>query len=515
MLTLDGSSAGAGPQSRGSAPRKPQAGAARSESQVIGIRLLGARTGPTIQGQDELPGYINYLIGNDSRRWHTGIPIYGRVLRRGVWPGVDLAYYGNQRRIEFDLIVAPRANPNAIEMGFVNAGKLGIDARGNLLVDSGGKKLRLLKPIVYQGSGPARREIGGRYVMSGRSRVRFEVAAYDHERPLFIDPVVTLSYSTFLGGSGSFSGDAGNAIAVDSKGNAYVTGTALSSNFPTKNPFQGSLKSVAGGNAFVAKFTADGRSLVYSTYIGGSGKLGESGKGIAVDSKGSAYITGQTDSSDFPTKNPFQSVLKSATGDAFATKLSADGSSLVYSTFLGGSGSKQGADSGQNIAVDSSGNAYVAGVTYSSDFPTKNPFQGSLKSTMGWGNAFVTKFSPDGTSLVYSTYLGGTTSSGSDIGNGIAVDSAGSAYVTGVADSYDFPTKNPFQICNGKIPSGFVSKFSPDGSSVIYSTGICGTGADIPNSIAVDAHGSAYIAGTTYSSDFPLKAPIRAASAPL
>jgi hypothetical protein len=254
-----------------------------------------------------------------------------------------------------------------------------------------------------------------------------------------------LLYSTYLGGSNT---DVGNGIAVDSSGSAYVTGITTSTDFPTQNPFQGAL---AGGfDAFVTKLGPTGNTLLFSTYLGGSGN--EFGNGIAVDSSGSAYVTGITDSPNFPTQNPFQGTFAGGSFDAFVTKFSSTGNSLVYSTYLGGSGD----DEGRSIAVDSSGAAYVTGVTDSPNFPTQNPFQGAFAG--GPFDAFVTKFSSTGNSLVYSTYLGG---SGDDDGNGIAVDSSGAAYVTGFTDSPNFPTQNPFQGALAGSDDAFVTKIGP------------------------------------------------------
>ncbi len=426
VLTVGTRRGGTTPEAHPLAVRKSPPKGRFGDVKVIEIKLVGARPEATIEPQRELPGRINYLIGNDSRHWHRGIPIYGRVLERGVWPGVDLAYYGNQRRIECDFIVAPRANPSSIRMDLVNTGKLAIDASGNLLIETGGQEMRLLKPIVYQVQGGARHEIGGRYLLTGKSRVSFRVASYDQRKTLVIDPVLTLAYSTYLGGPAASSAA---GIAVDTKGSVYVTGgTGSYAGFPTKNPFQ----TYPGDNsAFLTKFSPDGSSLVYSTYLGGS--VGGSAAGaIAVDSAGSAYVTGQTVSADFPTRNPFQPHLKGPSGNpnAFVTKFSADGSSLVYSSYLGGSGAPPflGADAGNGIAVDSTGSAYVAGTTGSPDFPIKNAFLDHLPGGTGDITGFVTKFSSDGSSLIYSTYLGGSLFENA---NAIAVDSSPSAYVTG------------------------------------------------------------------------------------
>ncbi len=267
----------------------------------------------------------------------------------------------------------------------------------------------------------------------------------------------------------------------------YVIGSATSFDFPLKHAFQ-----TTPGGIFVTKFNATGTALVYSTFLGVGG---DSGNGISVDSSGNAYVTGHTDDPDFPTRNAFQATRRSYNGNAFVTKFDAAGTALVYSTYLGGSGG----DTGNGIAVDAQGHAYVTGVTHYSDFPLKNALQTKLKSTAG--NAFLTKFHYDGASLYYSTYLGG---SGADRGNAIAVDSGGHAFVTGVTTSADFPTEEAFQT-ELKSTSGnaFVTKFHYDGVSLFYSSYLGGTGADSGAGIGVDKNGNAYVTGTTSSTDFP------------
>ncbi len=299
-----------------------------------------------------------------------------------------------------------------------------------------------------------------------------------------------LVYSTYLGGS---SADLGYGIAVDSMGNAYITGSTCSTDFPTKNPLQ---PNYGGGNdpycadAFVTKINAAGSALVYSTYLGGSGS--DEGSGIAVDSAGHAYVTGGTQSTDFPTMNPLQPGLLGYR-DAFVAKINAAGSALLYSTYLGGSSG----DGGEAIAVDSAGHAYVVGYTDSTGFPTKNPLQPAYGGNV---DAFVAKINAGGSALLYSTYLGG---SDGDQGSGIAVDGAGNAYVTGTAGR-DFPTVNPLQPAYGGAADAFVAKINTVGSALVYSTYLGGSGAEQGIGIAVDSAGSAHVTGWTYSADFPL-----------
>lgn len=367
--------------------------------------------------------------------------------------------------------------------------------------------MRWHKPVAYQTVNGSRKLIECAYARKGQ-RLGFATGEYDRAKPLVIDP--ELEYSTYMGGSIL---DEGGAIAADVHGNAYVTGSTLSPDFPTKNAFQpnylGNVNQTS--NAFVAKFNSAGE-LVYSTYLGGGGDAqsgnGDQGNGIAVDGAGNAYVTGVTASADFPLKNAFQTSTCSSNifcSDAFVTKLDAAGSALVYSTFLGGI---NGA-AGQGIAVDAHGNAYVAGSTQSTDFPVKDAFQGELKGTQ---NAFITKFDVAGTVLVYSTYLGG----GGDAASGVAVDAHGSAYATGTTTSSDFPIKNAFQEKPKNIyANAFVTKFDAAGTALIYSTYLSGSGrrcgpqcggtGDSANAIAVDAYEHAYVIGNATSLDFPVK----------
>ncbi len=316
-----------------------------------------------------------------------------------------------------------------------------------------------------------------------------------------------LVYSTYLGGSGV---DSAKGIAVDSAGNAYVTGSTGSTNFPTANPIQPAFDGLPGNDAFVTKLNPSGNALVYSTYLGGN--AGDGGRGIAVDAAGNAYVTGDTISTDFPTASPFQAAFGGSMSDAFVTKLNAAGSALVYSTYLGGGGGCCG-DGGNAIAVDASGNAYVTGDTSSTDFPTASPFQAAFGGAPfgGGGDAFVTKLNASGNALVYSTYLGG---SGDDGGNGIAVDASGNAYVTGDTTSTDFPTASPFQAAFGGGRDAFVTKLHPAGNALIYSTYLGGSGNvfEAGRGIAADASRNAYVTGETFSTNFPTASPFQPAN---
>jgi hypothetical protein len=479
---------------------------------VLRMKLVGANVNPQVAGLEELPGKVNYFRGNDPQKWRTDIPTYAKVKYQDVYPGVDLAYYGNQGQLEYDFVVTPGADPNVIRLGFADVVRatgrspLQINDNGDLVLLTGSGEVRLLKPQIYQEIDGAKHSIAGHYVLLDPKtqdselrtyKVGFEMAAYDTSKPLVIDPV--LSYSTYLGGSGQ---DQGSRIAVDDPGNIYVTGFACSSDFPVENPFQ-----TTSGNCdvFVTKVDPTGTMLVYSTYLGGNGD--DYGHDLALDSSGSVYVTGATRSTDFPTQNPFQATSGGCSGvlvtgggcDAFVTKLNPTGSALVYSTYLGGSGT----DAASGIAVDSSGNAYVAGTGSPNNFPTT---PGAFQDLPG-GSVFITKVNSTGSALVYSGFLGGRE------GTDIAVDSYGNAYVTGQVGSHNFPTVNPFQATfGGGILDAYVAKLNPEGTALVYSTYLGGNGEDQGLGIALDpsGNGNVYITGFTASTDFPTVNPFQA-----
>jgi hypothetical protein len=474
----------------------------RSEAppMIVRLKLVGANPNPTITGMDELPGRVNYLRGNDPQQWHTNLPTYGKVKYAQAYPGIDLLYYGNPRQLEHDFVVAPGADPSVIAMEVEGPGPACLDSRGDLVWVTAAGEVRLQEPRIYQEVAGRRREVAGGYAVGSGRRVGFRVGAYDARRPLVIDPV--LVYATYLGGSGD---DWGLGIAVDAAGNAYVTGLTTSSDFPgtTGSPVQ---PHFAGRyDAFVAKLNAAGTALVYATYLGGNGDTNH-GSGIAVDAAGNAYVTGWTDSADFPgtVGSPIQPSYRGTfpSANAFVAKLNADGSALLYATYLSGN---TGGSGGSGIAVDAAGNAYVTGSTSSTDFPLAgSPFQSSLP---GSGSAFVAKLNAEGSALLYSTYLGGSVS---EEGEAIAVDVAGNAYVTGQTGSPDFPgtAGSPIQPrFGGGEWDGFVAKLNAAGSALVYATYLGGNGNDDYGSgIAVDAAGNAYVTGYTDSTDFPLAA---------
>ncbi len=476
-------------------------------SLVLRTKLVGANPAARIAGFDPSPGRSNYFTGKNPANWHTEIPHFAKVKYEGIYPGVDLVYYGNQRHLEYDFVVAPGADPRCIEMAVDGAEKVYVDTEGDLMLRAAGQEVRWRKPVIYQNLASGRREISGSYVEKANHIIGFAVGPYDASYPLVIDPV--LSYSTYLGGTGP---DFGSSIAVDSAGNIYVTGETLSSDFPTT---AGSLQPANGdkggpdddaNDAFVVKLNSAGSALVYSTYLGG--RFGDSGQGIAVDSGGNAYVTGFTGSTDFPTVNPLQAAHGGQL-DAFVAKLNPAGSGLMYSTYLGGGGE----DLSDGIAVDSPGNVYVIGRTLSANFPTAN----ALQSTSGGGtcgdhpcaDAFVVKLNPTGSAFGYSTYLGGNSY---DDGTAIAVDASGNVYITGATASTNFPLVSSFQAIYGGDTDAFVAKLNPAGATLLYSTYLGGAGGEAAGGIAVDSSGNTYVTGVTGSTNFPTASPFQSSS---
>jgi hypothetical protein len=458
------------------------------KADVIRMQLRGANSASQPDGVDELPGTVNYFIGIDPSKWRTRVPVYSRVRFSGVYPGVDLVYYGNQRELEYDFVVAPQADPKAIQLHFAGASKVEVTSSGDLSVVGKSGHIAFHKPEVYQEIDGKRQVVRGGFTISANRTVGFSLADYDRSRPVTIDPV--LVYSTYLGGA---LGDTAFAVAADSTGNAYVAGITVSYNFPvTSKAFQ--RKNLAGNseiyyNAFVSKLNPSGTALVYSSYLGGAG--GAYANGISVDALGDAFITGVT-GHGFPiTAGAFQPAnFSESTG--FVTKLDSTGSELIYSTYLGGSGS----ESANAIAVNAFGNAYVSGLTSSTDFPvTSAAFQRANNNVSG--TAFVSEFNAAGAGLIYSTYLGGSGNTGNDSAQAIALDSSGDAFVAGSTGSQDFPvTPGAYLTSND---GGFIAKLNPAGTGLLYSTYFNAA----VSGIAVDKSGDAYVTGST-GGNFPV-----------
>lgn len=563
-------------QSRGQQAASGDKRSSSAPNDVLKMRLVAANTHPAIEGQDQLPGKSNYFIGNNPRKWRTNVSTYARVHYHQVYAGVDLVYYGNQRQLENDFIIAAGADPGVIRLAFDGAKNVSTDEGGNLVLKTEGGQVLLQKPVIYQVSAGARREVAGNYALKNAGTVGFEVGAYDHTLPLVIDPV--LVYSFPLAGSTT---DSAAAIAVDASGNAYIAGFTRSANFPTAS----AMDSTIGGlqDVFISKINAAGSALVYSTFLGGS--LDDSGYDMTIDGPGNVYVTGRTSSLDFPTVNAFDSTYSSTAGSGvedgfvarlnpagsalvyssylsgqfgarpygiatdgagnayvtgttsvnhpvtasafssttfntgFLTKLNTNGSgavSLVYSTFLGPTGFAEG----RAIAADTTGNVYITGNTNSTSTNFTTP--GAFQTTYGGGtqDAYVAKFNTNlsgAASRVYSTYLGGSDqefggSAAQGFGKAIAIDASGNAYITGQTKSTNFPTLNAFQPANGG-PAGsadaFLTKLNQTGSALIYSTYLGGssTNADEGRGVAVNVVGNAYVTGITNSANFPTTTP--------
>jgi hypothetical protein len=480
-------------RSRGDLPGRPVTvpGSRRLKKmsrEVSRLMFIGSNREVPVVAVEPASHRVNVLRGDNPAGWKAGISTSLAVVYRELYPGIDLKVYGVSGRVEYDWIVRPGGDPGRIRFGFRGAGRTALNREGDLKTGTGFGKLIHRKPSGYQLVDGKKKgiETGFRRVKKGEYGIR--TGRYDRSRTLVIDPLV-LVYSTYLGGGNS---DSAQDIAVDGSGCAYVCGTTWSVNFPQQNSY-----TMDPGDdsydVFVTKLSAEGSSLVYSTYLGGNNM--DFGLSIAVDSEGSAYMTGCTYSTDFPVLNAFQTGHAGGNEDVFVTKLSADGSSLVYSTYLGG----DGYDYGNGIAVDGSDCAYVTGHTYSTDFPVMNAYQTALGGIPY--DAFVTKLSPSGSSLVYSTYLGGEVG---EEGRDIAVDGSGSAYVTGWTASTDFPTVHGYMTDpDGNGWDVFITKLSPDGNSLAYSTYLGGGSEDVGWGIAVDGSGCAYVCGSTWSVNFP------------
>ena len=468
----------------------------------VSMRFVGGGT-PSIEGVGRLPGTVNYLNAASSPRSdEVGIPTFAGVRYRGVWPGIDARFYGNQQHLEYDFDVDPGASVGAIGLRFAGQRHLAIGREGALLLDLGGRMLRQPPPRATQLAAGRPRLVPSHYVLRGDGRVGLAVGPYNHARPLRIDP--KLLYSTYLAQgieSPAYS------IAVDSKGCAYITGQTTSPDLPTT---PGSLPSKqarhAQESAFVTKLSPDGRRMVYSTYLGGSG--GSVGNAIAVDQAGNAFVGGFAYPDGVPTTaGVFQPVPVGISVNGFIAKLAPSGRRLVYSTYLAGTGEAGGEVDG--IAVDRAGNAYVTGDTESDSFPTTpGAAQGPGVVTTGQFdlNAFVSKLNPTGSQLLYSTLLAG---SGWDTPGGIAIDGGGNAYVAGDTSSQNFPiTSGALQPANKAeekydFKNAFVTKIDPSGQHFVYSTYLGGTLQDEAKAIAVDSAGRAFVTGDAGSSDFP------------
>ena len=527
------------------------------------VRFLGADPDARVEGARPLPGTVNYFVGADPERWRAGLPTFAEVRYPELYPGVDLSYSGDGRPLKGTYTVAPGADPGRIRWTY-EGGRAHLDEAGRLHVVSGEATLTEDPPVAWQEVEGGRVPVSARYALAADGSVGFAVGAYDPRRPLIIDP--TIVYSTFLGG---LIFEIAWEIDVDEAGNAYIAGYTASSNFPTVSPYQP--EPGGQGDAFVAKFAPDGTplfstylggsyvdqvndiavdaqgsvyvtgdtgsvnfpilnalqpnyaggwdgfvtklnptgsALVYSTYLGGTNA--ETGWSIAVDAAGAVYVTGETQSGNFPTKQPFQPFLN-GTIDAFVTKIAPAGAPLVYSTFLGGDAGEMG----QAIAVTASGQAVVTGDTTSiSTFPTKNAFQPlcAPSAAVCW-DAFVTRFTANGRALVFSTYLGGNDVEYVDRPHSVAVDALGIAYLYGFTEFTNFPLLKAYQPFYAGQIDVFLTRFAPKGR-LLSSTYLGGSNSDVGYGIAVhrgaeSSAGAIHLSGLTISEDFPVVDPLQ------
>lgn len=449
-------------------------------NQAINMSFVGANKNINVTSENQLPSKVNYLVGSDEKHWYRDIPTYGQIVYQQIYNGINAVFYGNQNQLEYDLQIAPKIDPRVIQLSFTGTNSLIISKTGSLQLKRGLTTVEFEKPLAYQTVNGKRKTVKVKYIQLKKGLVGYSIGHYDKNKSLIIDPV--LSYCTFLGGANF---DEATGIAVDSGGNTFLVGTTNSNDFLTQNSQQ-----ILNGQSdvVVLKMNSTGTGLLYSTYIGGSDQ--EIGTGIGVDASGKAYLTGFTDSTDFPLFNPAQP-RAGASDNGFVTVLNSDGNGFVFSTYLGGNGD----DAPLGIAVSRDGSSIVSGKTNSPDFNTLN----ARAQYAGNDDAFVAKFNPLG-GLIYSTYLGG---SGNDKATSVAIDSEGNAYITGSTDSSDFPVINALQPKIAEGDDAFIAKLDALGNNMLYSTYVGGSGNDLSNAIAIDSQNNAYITGTTSSANLP------------
>jgi hypothetical protein len=472
----------------------PALACASSPPSILRMTLLGANSNAPAVGLEQLHCKTNYFIGNDPKAWRADVPAYSKVKCRDVYPGVDLVYYGTKGQLEYDFIVSAGSSYQSITMRFEGADNVSLNKEGDVVIGTATGEFHHRRPVAYQENNGLKSVVAARYSLRNSGEVGFEIGAYDAEQPLIIDPV--LSYSTYFGSrSGA---DSLTAVAFDAAGNIYAVGSTSSADLPTT---PGALQPGAPqpgsgfGDAFVTKLNPSGTAVLYTTYLGGSGV--DDAAAIAVDAAGTAYVTGSTSSNDFPTTaNAFQRGSLGVSSHPFIAKLSPTGAALAYATYLG---TKNEIASAFGIAVDEAGQATIAGYTDSSSFPTT---PGALQRTSaGNYDAFLARLNPDGSALVYSTYLGGE---GYDSVNCLALDTSGNAYVAGRTLSTDFPTTRQAYQRERKGPEAiFVAKVSATGDRLAYSTLLSGGDYQIVDGIAVDLSGNAYVTGSTQSVKLP------------
>jgi hypothetical protein len=469
---------------------------------VVKMKLVDANITSAQQGNNKLEGYYNYFLGNDKNKWADHVPLYGNVEQNEIYKNINVKYYFDGNSIRYDYIVKPGADISQLKLKFEGQESIKVNDSGELVIKTSLGEVTNGKLYSYQTDYGIKKEVNCRFVHNSDETISLNAGAFDRTKELIIDPLV---YSTFIGGSGN---DNGRSLAIDAKGKAYIIGQTNSANYPTT---LGAYQTTMGTycDAFVTKLNAEGSALIYSTFLGGNSDCIVSS--IAIDAYRNPYIIGQTSSNDYPTTpGAFQTALGGVNAsNTFVTKLNHAGSALVYSTYIGGSRT----DLGNSITIDADGNAYLTGNTTSEDYPvTPGAFQTIYNNLylMDFPDCFVTKLNPTGTSLIYSTFIGG---SRIEAGNSIAVDAEGNAYITGNTFSSDYPTTpGAYQTVWGGHGDGrhsfdagdaFISKLNPTGNGLVYSTFIGVSCNDQGSSLAIDSDRNAYITGKTYSSDYP------------
>ncbi len=459
------------------------------EQDVLRMQLVGAKEINPI-ALEPIAAKVNYLVGNTPENWQKNVSCYSKIKYKNVYPNIDMLYYGNQNTLEYDLILNPGGKLKDIKLYFQGAHDLNLDQQGNLVISLTQSKIYKHKPVVYQEINGHKELVECSYIIGKNNQVQFEVPSYDTNNTLVIDPVLT--FSTYFGGTFT---DEALAITTDFSDNIYIAGTAGFTDFP----IIGNINQQKSGTAFLLKLDSN-NNLLYSTYFGGSGI--DTITSLASDKLGNIYLTGETFSDDFPIVNAFQS--KSNKGsDAFISKISPDGSQILYSSYLGGNGN----DIGNSITLDSLGNIYIVGSTFSNDFPLLNALQPNFTSKRNTRDGFITKLNALGNSLVYSTYLGGDDD---DVARKIVVDSNGNAYVTGFTSSTNFPATALLAGTQVQQKDIFLTKINPEASKFVYSVYFGGSEDDEANSLVIDSLGNVYLTGITKSANFPLNKAIQA-----
>ena len=458
------------------------------------MKLEGANASPGIAGESRQEARANYFIGNDPAKWIRHIETYSRVSYSSVYRGIDLVFYGTDRQLEYDFTVAPGADPRAVKLRFEGADVVELDSEGALMLHTAAGPVRHDRPVAYQQSKGTRLGVPAEFRRLDDGTIGFSVGEYDHSLPLVIDPV--LVYSTYLGGSAA---DTCRGILADSTGSVFLVGDSFSSNFLTN-------ASTTNSDVFLGKLSSNGLLLTY-TFFGGSNN--DTATGLSVDSGGNLYMCGTTESPDFPIFNSVGQSLLGAS-DAFAVKLTPPADQFFYSNLIGGGG----IETGVSLAADSSGSAYITGRTSSPDFPIVGPIQPVYGG--GDSDAFVAKLAPDGKTLTYASFLGGSGTENLSERTGISVDDSGNAYVTGDTQSSDFPTRNalrPTKDGSASTSDGFVAKINASGSDFVYATYLGGSEDDFSSAIETDLTGNAYVTGRTKSTSFTGSTATRPASA--